>query len=77
MRSGRSLHASNSDCNFVQSGIYSRPFRKLDREWPAIGKSERRRVVVEVHIVLLLKGCEPSAPQCVSASLPLHLCQVR
>lgn len=29
MRSGRSLHASNSDYNFVQSGTFSRPFRKL------------------------------------------------
>jgi hypothetical protein len=30
MRSGRSLHASDSDFNFVQSGACSRPFRKLD-----------------------------------------------
>lgn len=29
MRPGRSLHASNSDYDFVQSGTYNRPFRKL------------------------------------------------
>lgn len=59
MRSGRSLHASNSDCNFVQSGTYCRPFRKLDGDEPAIEKSERRRVGVRIQIVLLLMGSEP------------------
>lgn len=59
MRSGRSLHASNSDCNFVQSGTYCRPFRKLDGDGPAIEKSERRRVGVRIQIVLLLNGHEP------------------
>lgn len=51
MRSGRSLHASNSDCNFVQSGTYCRPFRKLDGDEPAIEKSERSRVGVRIQIV--------------------------
>lgn len=60
MRSGRSLHASNSDCNFVQSGTYCRPFRKLDGDEPAIEKSERRRVGVRIQIVLLLNGLEPT-----------------
>lgn len=59
MRSGRSLHASNSDCNFVQSGTYCRPFRKLDGDEPAVEKSERRRVGVKIQIVLLLMGIEP------------------
>lgn len=38
-RPDRNLQASDSDCNFVQSGIYCRPFRNL------VGTSQLSRTV--------------------------------
>ncbi len=40
-RSSRNLHASNSDFKFVQSGIFTRPFRKLDVNTCQLSKSKR------------------------------------